>query len=215
MPTYVSRAEWGARPHRAGPGPLLPSNVEGVALHWPAMSKPLRGIAAVSAALRGWQNDHMDDRGWSDIGYQEAIDQDGNVYELRGLGTQSGANGDQDVNKRFGAILLVLAPGEQPTAVMIVATRRRIARHRELFPRSKRIVGHNDIRPEPTACPGPIVTAKIHAGVFEPHDPTRGKNLDAAESALVKARAANVNRPLRLARIKALLKQLRGGFPRR
>lgn len=136
-------------------------------IHWPAMSKPLRGIKAVSAALRGWQAFHMDDRGWSDIAYQEAIDQDGNTYVLRGLWKQSAANGDTDVNEENGAILLVLAPGEEPTANMLAALRRRIDRHRGVFHHSDRVYGHNDVRPEGTACPGKIVQDLIDRRVIK------------------------------------------------
>jgi hypothetical protein len=166
--TRYSRAEIGLRPARGGPGPLQLSRVEGIALHWPAMSKPLTGVQAVMAALRGWQNYHMDDLGWSDIAYQVAVDQDGNRYELRGLATQSGANGGTDVNERFGAALLVVAPGEEPTMAMVREVRNVIADHRRMFPRSHRIVGHGDIRPEPTACPGAAVSRGIRAGVFDP-----------------------------------------------
>lgn len=165
-----TRSDWGARPARGGPGNLTPSRVEGIALHWPAMSSPLRSVAAVMVALRSWQNYHMDDLGWSDIGYQVAVDQQGNRYELRGLATQSGANGGTDVNERFGAVLLVLAPGEEPSEAMVAEVRNVIADHRALFPFSRLIVGHSDIRPEPTACPGPAVSRGIRAGTFEPSE---------------------------------------------
>lgn len=165
--TRVSRSAWGARAARSGPGRLDPREVTGLVLHWPAMGKQLRGIKAVSAALRGWQAYHMDDLGWSDIAYQEAIDQDGNTYVLRGLWKQSAANGDTDVNTDNGAILLVLAPGEQPSRAMLATLRRRIARHREAFPRSRTIYGHQDVRPEPTACPGPIVQDLIDRKIIK------------------------------------------------
>lgn len=163
----ITRSKWGARPARSGPGRLDRREVTGMVLHWPAMAKPLRGVKDVSAALRSWQAYHMDDLGWSDIAYQEAIDQDGNVYVLRGLWTQSAANGNEDVNDDNGAILLVLAPGEHPTPKMVKMLRKRIARHREVFTRSTRLYGHNDVRPEPTACPGPIVQRLIDTGVLK------------------------------------------------
>lgn len=167
--TYYTREEWAARDASGGPGPLDVEQVEGIALHWPAMQRPLKFVEEIKAALRGWQNYHMDDRGWSDIGYQEAVDQLGNAYGLRGLRTQSGANGDRDVNERFGALLLILAPGEKPSDAMVKTVRARIARHRELFPRSELIVGHDEIRPEATACPGPIVIQGIDDDLFEPN----------------------------------------------
>lgn len=178
--TFYTRSDWGARRANGGPGALSPVRVEGVALHWPAMSKPLRGFDEVSAALRGWQDYHMDGHGWSDIAYQEAFDQDGNVYSLRGLTTQSGANGNQDVNERYGAFLLIVGPGEKPSGAMVRAVQDRVEAFRARFPQGKKIVGHGDIRPDGTACPGPAVNALIRKGVFEPKDPTRGRRVDEA-----------------------------------
>lgn len=163
-----NRKAWGARRARPGRGNLSPAAVVGIALHWPAMTKPLGNVPAVEAALRSWQTYHMDTHGWSDIAYQEAIDQLGNVYALRGLRVQSAANGTSSLNERYGALLLVLAPGEQPSPAMIATVRKRITRHRILFPNSRQIVGHGQIRPEPTACPGPAVTAAIARGAFTP-----------------------------------------------
>jgi hypothetical protein len=186
--TIISRAEWGARPAHGGPGPLDPSQVIGLAFHWPAMTKPIRGTANVARALRGWQAYHMDSNGWSDIAYQVAVDQDGNEYELRGLRTTSGANGDGGVNARYGAVLLILAPGEKPSPEMIGTVRRIVARHREFFPKSRLLVGHSDIRAGGTACPGPAVQAALKGRVFEPRSYTRGEAVDHALSDLRKAK---------------------------
>ena len=168
MPKTFSRSDWGARPASGGPGPLFGSTVRSIVLHWPATTKPIRGVENVMAALRGWQNLHMDDKDWSDIAYQEAYDQDGNTYILRGLDTQPGANGDEATNKANGALLLILAPGEQPSPAMLDAVRAGIANHRLLFRLSTGVKGHSEVRPEPTSCPGPVVLGMIHRGVFEP-----------------------------------------------
>lgn len=173
MGNYVTRKEWGARPPNPGPGPLDPDQVVGLAFHWPGLEQPLHGREAVEAALRGWQDFHMDSRGWSDIAYQEAVDQDGNVYGLRGLRTQSGANGDTEANERYGAILLIVAPGETPSPLMVAAVQHRVGRFQDIYPRGHRLATHNDVRPEATACPGPIVTAMIRKGAFQPSTPNR------------------------------------------
>lgn len=170
--THYSRGDWKARPARAR-YKLDPAGVRGIALHWPAMTTRLTTPAQVMAALRSWQSYHMDAKNWSDIAYQVAVDQDGNSYVLRGHAHRSGANGDADVNLEYGALLLVLAPGEKPTKDLIQATRDQIARHRQLYPSSHRIVGHNQIRPEATACPGPIVQALIKQGAFDPQETTK------------------------------------------
>jgi len=139
------------------------------------------GMRRVASALRGWQNYHMDVRGWSDIAYQIAIDQAGRAWTLRGLNIRSAANGDADVNLRFGAFLLVLAPGEQPSAAMIATTKGVIVDFRKRFPSARlQPYGHRDVRPrnsageQTTDCPGPIAEALIQSGKFTPTASTGG-----------------------------------------
>jgi hypothetical protein len=179
MVTYLPRSAWKARTSR-GATALAASNIDGEALHWPGMAKPINatgtaGQARVASALRGWQNYHMDVRGWSDIAYQIAIDQAGRAWTLRGLNIRSGANGDADVNLRFGAFLLILAPGEQPSAAMIATTKGVIADFRKRFPGARlKPYGHRDVRPrnsqgqQTTDCPGDIAESLINAGKFTP-----------------------------------------------
>lgn len=165
--THYSRADWGARDATAK-YLLDKDDVVGIALHWPGTTVPLKTPNAVMSSLRAWQRLHMDAKGWSDIAYQVAIDQAGNTYRLRGLRYRSGANGDTTTNERYGALLLVVAIGEQPTPALITAVRGRVAAHQRIFPRSRLIVGHGQIRPEPTACPGPAVERLISDGAFTP-----------------------------------------------
>ena len=196
----ISRAKWGARSAPAAI-PLDATQVIGLAFHWPAMKSPLRGVAVVSAALRNWQTYHMDTHGWRDIGYQVAVDQDGNRYILRGLDGQSGANGDEDVNRRYGAVLLVLAPGEQPTDAMLREIHAVVRDQRRLFPKSKLLVGHNDVRPEATACPGPAVTRLLSEGAFEP-GPTPSELLRADLNAAMAATKAALSKAERRPRLR-------------
>jgi hypothetical protein len=130
------------------------------------MTGPLRGFNVVAAALRSWQDYHMDTHKWSDIAYQIAVDQEGRKYYLRGMGTKSGANGHTDVNDRFGAILLIVANDEQPSALLVEAIQEVIADFRDIYPGANKIVGHGDLKS--TACPGKHVQALIRAGQFEP-----------------------------------------------
>jgi hypothetical protein len=170
MVQYLPRSAWNARPPNSGPGNLTVSRVQGAVIHWPGTGSTsvIHSQAAVASALRGWQNFHMDDRGWSDIAYQIAVDQSGRAWTLRGLRTQSGANGNNDVNERYGAILLVLVTGEQPTAAMKATTRGVIADFRKLYPRGTAILPHSAVRPDPTDCPGPAARAAISRGEFNP-----------------------------------------------
>lgn len=182
MVTYLPRSAWGARPTRGSTG-LVRDQVEGTALHWPGMAKPISTQAGVASALRGWQDYHMDVRGWSDIAYQVAVDQAGRAWTLRGLNIRSGANGDADVNRRFGAILLVLAPGEQPSAAMKKTVQGVVADFRRWFPKGTAIKGHRDVRPDPTDCPGPLAYAAIKHGDFTPSTSAApAKDLDMTDS---------------------------------
>lgn len=177
MVTYLPRSAWGARAPRSGPGDLTVSRVEGAVIHWPGMEdRRLYSSAAVASALRGWQAYHMDDKGWSDIAYQVAVDQAGRAWTLRGLRTQSGANGNNDVNERYGAILLIVGTGEEPTAELIATTREVIRDFRGIYPGGTAIKPHSAVRPEPTDCPGNAVRALITARAFEPGRPTTDTN---------------------------------------
>lgn len=165
--SHFTRARIGLRQPRAR-YKLDPDQVKGIALHWPGTGTRLRTVDQVCAALRSWQSYHMDGKGWSDIAYQVAVDQAGNSYVLRGHQHRSGANGNDTLNEEYGAILLVVAEGETPTPALLETTQRQIARHRHIYPHSTLIVGHKDIRPDPTACPGPLIERLIKQGHFEP-----------------------------------------------
>lgn len=174
MVDYLPRSAWNAQPAESGPGVLTGSRVEGAVIHWPGTGSTdvIHDRADVAAALRGWQRYHMEVRGWSDIAYQVAVDQAGRAWTLRGLLKQSGANGNQDVNERYGAILLVLATGEEPSDAMIATTREVIADFRRIYPDGTAIKPHSAVRPDPTDCPGPAARAAIARGDFDPSAPS-------------------------------------------
>ena len=171
MVDYLPRSAWGARPPE-GKTSLVRAEVDGIAIHWPGSARidaaGDAGARRVASALRGWQDYHMDDRGWSDIAYQIAVDQAGRAWTLRGLNIRSGANGNSDVNRRYGAILLILGPGEQPSALMKATVRGVIADFRRWFPAGTQIRPHSAVRPDGTDCPGDLARAAISRGDFTP-----------------------------------------------
>lgn len=111
----------------------------------------------------------MDGRGWSDIAYQVAVDQWGRAWILRGLTVQSAANGNEALNERYGALLLVLVKGERPTEAMLSTARGVIADFRDHYPNGRLIKGHGEIRPDGTDCPGAATRAAIDAGKLTPN----------------------------------------------
>lgn len=79
----VTRSEWGARkPKDREPLPYTPTPY--VVVHHGGIRKYCYDQKACSAIVRSYQDLHMDDRGWFDIGYNFVIGEDGNAYEGRG-----------------------------------------------------------------------------------------------------------------------------------
>ena len=164
--TYLARAAWNARPPRSTTS--FPNGRPlGVACHWPGTTTKFRGRTRdqIASSIRGWQDFHMDDRGWSDIAYSVAIDPAGRVWQLRGLKVRSAANGGTQPNADWLAALWVLGQGEDPTPAQIQAFRDwRRDRVLATWPGAGAVKTHNDVRPEPTACPGPDVTRLVRSG---------------------------------------------------
>ncbi|XP_059470218.1 peptidoglycan-recognition protein 2-like [Neocloeon triangulifer] len=80
-PNIVSRSAWGARPPTSIT--YLSNPVPYVVIHH-SESGTCSSQASCSALVRGFQDQHMDVNGWSDIGYSFLVGGDGNIYEGRG-----------------------------------------------------------------------------------------------------------------------------------
>lgn len=169
--TYNDRASTGMGPRKGG-SRFVASQVKGVAVHWngpPVGAGASRGERdAVRSYLRGIQRFHQVDRGWSDVAYNFAVDNAGNVWELRGLDYRSAANGDTVPNQQYVAILCVIGQGQKPTPAMYDGLRTTVKRIRAKYPKATLIKTHNQVRPHPTECPGPDVSAAIRRGDLEP-----------------------------------------------
>jgi hypothetical protein len=192
MVDYLPRSAWGARAPKDGPGSLTVPRVIGAVIHWPGTSSttPITSLAAVASALRGWQAYHMDTRGWSDIAYQVAVDQEGRAWTLRGLRAQSGANGNAELNEDYGAILLILIAGEQPSAAMKATVRGVIADFRRIYPKGVAIRPHSAVRPAGTDCPGDAARAAITRGDYTPRPATTEGTMALTSADITAIRAA-------------------------
>ena len=79
----VSRADWNARPSKAGlPG--LSKSVSMVFIHQTTESSCITKDTCIQK-VKQLQNSYMDDRSFSDIGYNYLVGEDGRGYEGRGL----------------------------------------------------------------------------------------------------------------------------------
>lgn len=168
MTTYLPRSAW-TRVAKPSALAAMPARPVGIAVHWPGTTAPIghRTQADMAARLEGYRRFHVSGRGWTDIAYQVAVDQDGRVWDLRGIEHESAANGDQSVNLTYLACLLLLGPGEQPSDAMRRAFTDWRRKALATYPTATRLVGHRDIRPHGgTDCPGPITEARIKAGTL-------------------------------------------------
>jgi hypothetical protein len=166
--TLRRRSDWTPIP-AANAHKFVPSEVDGVAIHYngPPVSKA--ALTDPRAFLRGILRFHKAaPRSWSDIAYNLAVDQRGNVWDLRGLRHRSGANGDEAVNRRYVAVYCVIGKGQKPSPEMLAGVRDAVAMVRAVYPHAREIKGHRDIRHGGTECPGSDLYAALKAGAFKP-----------------------------------------------
>ena len=82
-PSIISRRGWGARaPRSIARFPSSP--VRFVVIHHGGSRAYCTTQSSCTAIVRGYQNHHMNIKGWLDIGYNFVVGEDGNVYEGRG-----------------------------------------------------------------------------------------------------------------------------------
>lgn len=172
-PTLLPRTAWTTDSPTRDLTRLVAEKVTGVCFHWPGTSVAIgdAGLDRTAERLEGYRQFHTAappiGRGWSDIAYQLAVDQGGRAWSLRGLEHRSAANGTRALNEQFVAVLLLVGPREQPSPAMLDTARwLRTERILPVYPGATRVVGHGQIRPEGTECPGAAVLGRITAGEF-------------------------------------------------
>jgi len=100
----VSRADWGARPPRSRT-PLDRAAQLGTAVHYSAADADEQSDHARCAIrVRAIQAFHMDARGWADIAYSYLACKHGLVYEGRGRGVRTAAQGTTAGNDAWHAV---------------------------------------------------------------------------------------------------------------
>lgn len=161
----ITRAQWGARAPRAQP----PEDFTGGTAHWEGPHMGTFPHASCPAKVRGIQAFHMDARGWSDIAYNAVVCPHGYVFEGRGQGVRSAANGTNVGNDSDAAACYLGGEGDPftPEGAQAMAD----ALH-WLSPGGLRHA-HRDWKP--TACPGDTITAWVHSpAALTPGAPTTG-----------------------------------------
>lgn len=97
---FVTRAEWGARPPKSTPSAI---SSEGTTGHWEGggiWGGVIGDHARCASIVRAIQAYHMDHQGWTDIAYNSLSCPHEYVFEGRGPGRRSAANGTNTANSR-------------------------------------------------------------------------------------------------------------------
>lgn len=169
----VSRKEWGARTPKQGISPL--SGTRGVKVHYTGSHVPVSlAHSQCDNAVRGIQNGHMDDNGWSDIGYSAVVCRHGYVYVGRGPNKLPAANGEGLNSSHYAVCGLVGSSGfTTPSDEMLNGIRDAIEWLRKEGEAGNEIKGHRD--GYATTCPGAKLYAWVKKGAPRPGGSTPAK----------------------------------------
>lgn len=191
--TYFPRSAWTSAPKGGvvlkGTGRTMTT----IYIHYPGQGAAIgnASVAATKRRLEGYRRMHKNVNGWADIAYNVAVDQAGNVWELRGIDRQSGANGGTRSNRSGQAVLVLVGNNEKPTAACLDGIREAVRRIRAQHPQATRIRGHQQSPDASTACPGPHLMGYVRSGALEPGKaaaaPAKGTSAPASAPAPVKA----------------------------
>jgi N-acetylmuramoyl-L-alanine amidase len=161
----VTRKAWGAKPAREKDA--LVSGLRGVAVHYSGMDADEEADHANCAArVRGIQRYHQQTQGWLDIAYSHLLCCHGYVFEGRGFGVRTAANGTNAANSAFFAICFL--GNDDPEKDFTDEARDALVELRreylKRYPNAKLTVGHRDVKQ--TACPGDEIYGFIHSHPF-------------------------------------------------
>lgn len=162
MSQWVSRSGWGARPPD-GSYNTLASKPKGHAIHWEGPTMGVPDHSKCDDTVRSIQNYHMDSQGWSDVAYNILVCQHGYMYEGRGKGNGSAANGTSQANKDWYAICALCGEGDPISDELVAGLQDAGATCRD-WGAADGSTGHRDHYA--TACPGDELYAMVQAGAF-------------------------------------------------
>lgn len=156
---YVSRKSWGARKPRGRPSSI--SGVRGIGVHWNGPKMNISNHNQCVGKVRGIQNFHMNDNGWSDIAHSFIVCPHGIIYEGRGWGVRTAANGTNTGNRYYHAVCFLGGEGDPFTNQAQTGIR-------SVIDESRRRYG-DQVRPhswfKATSCPGSTIRNWISNGM--------------------------------------------------
>lgn len=163
---YVSRKELG---WPASEAPTQTDKVLGVKLHYEGTEVPVQDHSHCAKRWTAIRNSHLANtkEGYSDVAYNWAVCNHGVIFEGRGLGKRTGANGSQPLNRTHYAILWMGGTeGVVTPSAAAVASIKELIQYLRGHSTGKEIKGHKD--GYATSCPGGPLYALVKGGKLEP-----------------------------------------------
>lgn len=163
--------KWVSRSALGWPPSAAPSqaSARGVKVHYEGTSVDCDNHDECVSLVKAVRKSHLANKveNYSDIAYNLLVCRHGYVFEGRGRGKRTGANGNQALNQAHYAVMALLgSKGDtEPTPEMVSGIKEAIAYLRE-HGAGKEIKGHRD--GFPTACPGGPLYALVQSGALEP-----------------------------------------------
>lgn len=162
----VTRAEWGARSPR---GTTKIPRTLGFGVHWEGVKLGAFAHDVCDDKVRGIQKFHMDGHGWVDIAYSFLVCPHGYVFEGRGWGIKTAANGTNFGNDNYLAACYLGGPDDPFTDQAKQA-------YHDLFAEGRRRYDAINIKPhssfKATACPGDVIRKWVADGCPLPNTGT-------------------------------------------
>ncbi|CAG0892410.1 unnamed protein product [Cyprideis torosa] len=157
----TGRSKWGAR----DPDDTTRlSNPEYLIVHHTA-GRGCDDLATCTSVLKGIQTDHMTNRNFTDIGYNFLIGGDGVLYEGRGF-DRRGEHAVPYNSKSIGIAMIGTFTEDLPTQKALLTLNYIIHYHAVRawgLPSSYGLLGHRQVRKDPTECPGEALYNYIKA----------------------------------------------------
>lgn len=151
-PNIISRHDWQARP-ATGHELLKVTPPPYVVVHHGGIQQYCHDEKSCAKIVRSYQNHHMSDNGWEDIGYNFIIGEDGNVYEGRGW-KYTGAHAPNYNNRSIGICIIGDFTHRLPNEAALKALNELISYgvSKGSISNKYHVVGHRQVRE--TECPG-------------------------------------------------------------
>lgn len=180
--TVIPYAQWSNRPRGATRASHPIGATKGVTLHWEGPHMGVFPHTRCAEKVRSIQAFHRDTREWADIAYNAVVCPHGAVFEGRGPGVKSAANGNGEDNDDWYAVCYLGGTGDGFTDAgkggMIAA----VAWLRRDGDAGPRVNGHRDHKS--TDCPGPAIYEWLNEHDWNPEPPAKTQRPAAVRAAI-------------------------------